>query len=654
MATTPSTASTAPAEEQKAKKPGTISLSAGYRASVPFVLVPRTSITLDTPDFGVSLGFKIGLSLTHDFPIRGSSTNFPPGNRKCALSWQVSREGKHFSYPVDGEVLMKIQPGGRFEVEVNGKTPVIDLIAHQLIGKGKLGYSLTPDFPHAETTPLAPDMQVGFDNPCEIQVSLPEKKLLGERVTFTPHFAKVFQLAELELRVMETDAGSDEIAATEPRNAFTHTWTPGPFFRLSRSWAIGFTDNSCHQLADVGQEEAGAYEFAWQLWGRQGGGTPTLLLENKTFLTAPKPKLEDFRIEYDPSIEGTWEVSGKISEISPRAGLRLNVALVQPRSQTPLESHGTTAIQLSLGSDGIFEGYLGERHWFSEKPMAGEFPLAPAFAILSLPAAVRDDKLGPISAHLDFDDMTFSAFKGHELSWDVGADWVCSREALATEPRPPRPKRRKSGIVVIPAPPADAGNQKGPMTFEEMWNDLAAWEGIVPYMYLDKPGNVTVGAGNLLPSTKEARALPFQNKDAGRAATPEEISTAFQQVEQMKKGMWYTEYAQRPMIALTAQFIRDLVKKRLDTEFLPSIRETFKPHFDSYPLCVRRALLDIAYNRGPNSFNTKVPELTTAVKARNWTVAASLKCLDHGPEARAQWRKSLFQYASVVEPPKKA
>ncbi|WNG29458.1 hypothetical protein F0U62_39795 [Cystobacter fuscus] len=639
--------------EEQVKKPGTVSLSAGYRASIPFVLVPRTSITLDSPGTLASMGLQSGMPLTISFPIKGSSKHFPPGNRKCALSWLVSREGKEFSYPVDGEVMMKLQPDGRFEVEVNGKTPIVDVLAQQLIGRGKLGFSLTPDFPHADTATFKP--AVDFNNPCEIHVRLPEKKLLGERITFTPHFGLVFQQAELELRVFESDEGSDEIAATEPRNAFTHTWTPGYFFTLSRSWAIGFTDDSCHQLADVGQEEVGAFEFAWQLWGRHSGGAPTLLLENKNFLTVPRPKLEDFRIEYDPSFEGTWEVSGKISGVSPRAELQIDVALVEPRSKTPLLiNHDSAAVRLPLGSDGIFEGYLGERHWLFTRPAAGEFPLAPAFAILSLPAALRDGKRGPIAAHLDFDDTTFSAFKGHELSWDIDADWVCSREAVATEPRPPRPKRRKSGILTIPAPPADAGNQKGPMTFEEMWNDLCAWEGIVAYMYLDTKGYVTVGAGNLLNTAKDAQALPFQNKDAGRAATPEEIATAFQQVKQMKKGMWFTEYAQRPMIALTDQFIRDLVKKRLDTEFLPVIRETFKPHFDSYPLCVRRALLDIAYNRGAYSFNTKVPELTAAVKARNWTLAASLKCLDHGAEARAQWRKSLFQYALVVEPPKKS
>ena len=327
---TPSNSESAAQGEAQArealKQTETISLSAGYRASVKFVLVPRTSITFDAPGALTTVKFRNPPDLLLDLPITGKSKNFPPGDVKCGLTWMVSRAGQVFSCPVDGTVMMKVLPDGSFHVEVDGKTPVVDLIAHALIGEGMLGFTLTPDFPHAEPAVFNPAIR--FNNTCDVKVQKPEQPLVGERVTFTPDFALIFAKANLELRVIELDEGSNEIASSSPKSVFSHTWS-SYWFRNSRNWAIGFTDDSCRQLADVGEEEAGGYEFAWQLWGTRSGGQPTLLIEKKDFLTVQKPKIEQFRIDYDPSWEGTWEVSGKISGVSPRAQLMMDVALVE-------------------------------------------------------------------------------------------------------------------------------------------------------------------------------------------------------------------------------------------------------------------------------------------------------------------------------------
>ncbi|PTL76908.1 hypothetical protein DAT35_47430 [Vitiosangium sp. GDMCC 1.1324] len=652
---TPSTSESAAQAEAQAqqavKQTESVHLSAGYRATLDFVIVPRTSITFDPPGMGVTLKFKNPMSLLLEVPIEGSCRNFPPKEHPCGLTWLVAHGEQVSSYPVDGKITMNVDSNGRFQVKVDGKNPQVDLIAQRLIGQGKLGYSITPNFPHADPAVFKPAIE--FNNPCNIKVTLPEKLLFGELVTFKPDFALVFQQADLELRVVELDEGSTEIALGVPTTVFTHKWNAA---RWSRSWAIGFTDDSCRQLAELGEEEAGGYEFAWQLWGTRSGGTPTLLLEKKDFLAVPKPKLEEFKVEYAPSIEGTWEVSGKISGVSPRADLRLDVALVQPTSHepAPMDYH-STAVRLVLEDDGVFEGYLGERHWFFKQLDAGALPPSPDFAILSIPAATRDGKPGPITPYLDFDDSKLSLFKGQALTWDLDADWICSYEAVPMQQRPPRPKRRKSGINMLPAPPPDAGDQKTPLSFDDMWNDLTAWEGVVAYMYQDTEGNVTVGAGNLLRSAEEAKKLPFRNMDATRAATPEEIDAAFRAVTAKPPKMNATEYASRPTIALSDQDIREILRKRLEQEFIYQLREVvFKPHFDTYPRCVRRALLDFSYNAGAYALSTKRKELADAVKARNWTLAAELCRLNTGHEERNMWRKALFQYASTLEPTKKS
>lgn len=662
-------------------------MSAGYRNAISFVLVPRTAITFDPMDAATTWNLENPGELLIDIPIRGKGKNFKPGDVPCALTWLVTSAGKTASYPVDNAV-MKVAPDGRFHVEVAGKTPVIDVVAQRLAGEGQVGFSLTPDFPHAETATFPPSLR--FHNTCAVKTKLPkpEQMLLGALVTFSPDFGWTFKKAELELRVIEVDDGSTEIAATVPRSAFSHRWEAGSLWSGDRDWAIGFTGDSCEQLADVGEEEAGSYEFGWQLWGAsRAGGPQTLLLEQRDFIRLPKPKLEEFKIDYDRTWHGTWEVSGKISGLAPRANLMLDVALVEPAAAAGAEppDYRASRIQIALDDDGVFEAYLGERHlpWTAD-PLAPAEPAPPlvpmasqeqlclipeaepqAFAILSFPAAARDGKPGPMAAYLDFDEGKFSAFKGQGLSWDPEADWICSQEGVSLMPRPPKPKRRNSGLTTNPAPPVDAGDQKSAITFEEMWLDIIAWEGVVPYMYRDTVGHVTVGAGNMLshlekqgPNDKmAAKALPFQNMDTGKPATEAEIAKAFADVEKLPKAMRATDYALRPTIALTDQTIRALAKERLLNEFLPHLERNF-PGFHSYPRAARRGLLDIVYNVGTGKFPGRpnkpgkdflFDSLTKAARARNWAVAAE-NCHTSGtPENRNAWRKALFLYAATIE-----
>ncbi len=662
-------------------------LSAGYRDSISFVLVPRTSITFDPMDAAAMRNLASPSELLIDVPIRGKGKNFKPGDVPCGLTWLVTSAGKTASYPVDGAV-MKVAPDGKFHVEVEGKTPVIDVVAQRLVGEGLVGFSLSPDFPHADTATFPPSLR--FKNTCAVNTKLPkpEEMLLGALVTFSPDFGWIFKKAELELRVIEVDDGSTEIAAGTPRSAFSHRWEAGSWWSGDREWAIGFTDDSCEQLADVGEEEVGSYEFGWQLWGAsRAGGPQTLLLEQRDFIRLPKPKLEDFRLDYDRTWQGTWEVSGKISGVAPRANLMFEVALVEPAAAAGSEppDYRATRIQIALQDDGVFEGYLGERHlpWAADPlapavpavPLKPTAPLAPlclipeaeprAFAILAFPAAARDGKPGPMAAYLDFDEARYSAFKGQGLSWDPDADWICSEEGVTLMQRPPKPKRRKSGLTTNPAPPVETGDQKGAITFDEMWLDITAWEGVVAYMYRDTEGHVTVGAGNLLsrlekngPNDKmAAKGLPFQNMDTGKPATEAEIERAFRGVQALPKAMWATEYALRPSIALTDQTIRALAKERLVGEFLPHLERYF-PDFHSYPRAARRGLLDIVYNVGVGKFPGKgnkpgkdflFDNFTKAARARNWTVAAE-NCHTSGtPENRNAWRKALFLYAATVE-----
>lgn len=658
-------------------------VSAGYRDALTFVLVPRTSLEFHSPDFAAARKLRNPGELFIEVPITGKARNFQHGvTLDCELSWLVQPHGTASPrpFPVANAKLL-VKPDGTFEVQVDGGPPVLDLVAQRIINQGMLGYAVTPSFPHAETATFAP--AIAFNNPCALTVKKPtgDACRVGERVTFTPHFSSVLNQADLELRVVELDEGSSEVASGASRHAFSHRWGPSAFWMFRNNsgvdWAIGFTDDTCEHFADVGTEEEGAYEYGWQLWGRsREGGPQTLLLEDKEFLRLPKPRLEALQVEYDKSWEGTWEVHGKITGVAPRAHLVVEVALIEPpppESVAPTApavapstqvtvptDHRTASVRVQLQSDGVFEAHLGERHWMldwtSTNPLA---PVVPpkAYAILTLPAAGRDGKPGPVSPYLDFDENTYSPFKGEVLCWDVDAEWVCSEEATSLVTRPPRPKRRRTGLTPNPAPPVEAGDPKAPIAWEELWLDIIAWEGVVPYMYLDKPGNVTVGAGNLLQRLEPqkagdmlaAQSLPFQNMDAGRTATPQEIAEAFNKVKALPRGMTYTEYAMRPKIGLTDAVIKALAKHRYETEFLPALKRGF-PDFENYPRAARRGLIDVTYNVGV-SVPTTWTKLITATQARDWTTA-SVECRtkpQNADDFRNKWRKDLFLYAARTD-----
>ncbi len=642
-------------------------LSAGYRDALTFDLVPRTSLRFATPDPGAAQRLRSPGSLRIEVPIQGEAVNFEPGvTLDCDLSWLV-RHGTAAprAFPVGG-AKMVVAPNGTFHIQVNGRTPTVDVVEHRLINEGLLGYAVTPHFPHAEQSEFAPALR--FNNPCSLTANKPQGVNLrvGELVTFSPHFSSVLNKAELELRVIELDEGSSEVASGAGRYAFTHRWEPSGLWMFSATapvpWAIGFTDSTCERFADVGDEEEGAYEYGWQLWGRsRAEGPQTLLLEEKDFLKLPKPRLEELKVEWAPSWHGTWEVHGQVTGVAPRAGLMLEVAIIEPAAPAPMvgpmEPHRTPSVRVQLGADGIFEANLGERHWSSPPRTSASPPPPRGYAIVSLVAAMREGRAGPIAPYLDFDESTFSAFKDETLSWDCDSPWVCSMEATSLVTRPPKPKRRKSGLTPSPAPGPEVGDQKTPITFEELWQDIIAWEGVVPYMYLDKPGNVTVGAGNLLqrleprsPGDKlAAKSHPFQNLDAGRAATPEEIADAFNRVQALARGMPAVEYALRPKIGLTDAYIKQVARERYEGEFLPALKRAY-PQFETYPRAARRALIDLIYNVGigmPREF----PTLSVAVKARDWTTAAKegRTRAQNREDTRNHWRKDCFLYAARVD-----
>ena len=167
---------------------------------------------------------------------------------------------------------------------------------------------------------------------------------------------------------------------------------------------------------------------------------------------------------------------------------------------------------------------------------------------------------------------------------------------------------------------------------------LEEFEGSIPWMYLDTAGKVTVAVGLMLPDAAAAQRLPFRLADS--AAGADAIAAEFARVDAMPMG--------RPALFYRKIGGPELAKKDIDSllsavvlGFEGELRAKFSA-YDALPDGVKIALLDMAYNLGPDGLLRGYPKLIKAVETGDW-VTAAVNCYRHGPGAvRNAWTKTMF------------
>ena len=167
---------------------------------------------------------------------------------------------------------------------------------------------------------------------------------------------------------------------------------------------------------------------------------------------------------------------------------------------------------------------------------------------------------------------------------------------------------------------------------------LESFEGVIPWMYVDTVGHVTVGVGLMLPDVAAALRLPFQME--GRAATEAEIAAEFARVDQMPMGRAALFYRGKDRPELARADIDGLLRTVL-LGFEHELRAAMAD-YDGFPDGVKMALLDMIYNLGPAGLLKGYPRMMKAVAAGHWAEAAG-ECLRHGPgAARNEWTREQF------------
>lgn len=187
--------------------------------------------------------------------------------------------------------------------------------------------------------------------------------------------------------------------------------------------------------------------------------------------------------------------------------------------------------------------------------------------------------------------------------------------------------------------------------------ELRRWEGVVPWMYLDTRGYVTIGVGNMVPTVEAACGLALWNHAAERRASTSEIVRSFVAVQSMRAAMPADNYRLTPRLELPAEDIDVLLRQRIGGEFLPGLEKLF-PGFGGFPGPARSALMDMAFNLGlgrdatadhPATGLRQFSRLRAAVAARDWARASGECRRSSSRTERNDWcRRKFLEAAQAV------
>jgi GH24 family phage-related lysozyme (muramidase) len=193
-----------------------------------------------------------------------------------------------------------------------------------------------------------------------------------------------------------------------------------------------------------------------------------------------------------------------------------------------------------------------------------------------------------------------------------------------------------------------------PPYLAESLAQLKVFEGCVSWMYRDTAGNITVGVGLMLPDAATACALPFGlltegqvtgGQAAGGAATAAEIAAEFARVDGLVAGK-LPEFYRGPASLELPQPVIDQKLSEVLEGFEATVRAGLSG-YDALPDGVKIALLDMAYNLGPEGLLKGYPRMLQAVEAGNWAQAAA-ECERGGiGAARNAWTSKQFLSAVI-------
>ncbi len=174
---------------------------------------------------------------------------------------------------------------------------------------------------------------------------------------------------------------------------------------------------------------------------------------------------------------------------------------------------------------------------------------------------------------------------------------------------------------------------------------LEVFEGIVPWMYLDTRGYVTVGVGEMLATAARAQALGFVDGN-NQPISSDAILADYNRVSALPPAKTAAFYRSPASAILPHAAIDALLMQHL-TFFDGQLSQQFASYSD-FPDPAKLGLLDMIYNLGVTGLFKGYPTFMGYVQKQDWSNAAA-QCHRNGPnQARNDWTTQQFLAAAAV------
>lgn len=178
----------------------------------------------------------------------------------------------------------------------------------------------------------------------------------------------------------------------------------------------------------------------------------------------------------------------------------------------------------------------------------------------------------------------------------------------------------------------------------DSYDALKRFEGVIPWMYADSVGLVTVGVGFMIPDAGTAAQMPFTEPASGLPSDPGAVTADFYRVKALPSNKSAGFYHSFPSPLLPKTAIDSMLAAKVNN-FEVGLRRIY-PYYDMFPDAAKVGLIDMAYNLGSMSLQGRFPKFNAAVNKHDWLMA-SAECHRNGPsDERNTWCANQFLEAS--------
>jgi GH24 family phage-related lysozyme (muramidase) len=178
---------------------------------------------------------------------------------------------------------------------------------------------------------------------------------------------------------------------------------------------------------------------------------------------------------------------------------------------------------------------------------------------------------------------------------------------------------------------------------------LEIFEGVVPWMYLDTKGFVTVAVGELLATPAHALALAFVDAN-NNPSTPAAIQAEYTRVSALSPGKFPAAFYRSPLSPTLPHPAVDVLLARHLAFFDTQLNQRLA-NYSVFPDAAKLGLLDMIYNLGVTGLFNGFPTFMSYVQNQNWAGAAT-QCLRNGPSPqRNDWTRQQFLAAAAAATP---